>query len=99
MITHGGNNTTTETFARGKPMLVLPLFADQFDNAQRLEETCFGSYLDPYQFTESQLVATLDRLLEDEQLHKRLNQAASRIQLSNKHQQLCESIETILSNM
>ena len=49
VITHGGNNTVTEALHHGKPMVVLPLFWDQVDNAQRLAETGFGARLPAYE--------------------------------------------------
>ncbi|CAN5732630.1 glycosyltransferase [soil metagenome] len=70
VLTHGGNNTTTEAFHFGKPMIVLPLFWDQHDNAQRVEELGFGVRLDTYRFEEHELRDSIDRLLEDIQLRR-----------------------------
>jgi UDP:flavonoid glycosyltransferase YjiC (YdhE family) len=80
VITHGGNNTTTECLHFGKPMIVLPLFWDQYDNAQRVHELGLGSRLDTYRFTDDDMHAALDRLLADEALHNRLADAAAQIQ-------------------
>ena len=80
MITHGGNNTTTECLHFGKPMIVLPLFWDQHDNAQRVEELGLGARLDTYRFTDAQMHGALARLLGDSALRDRLSRAAGVIQ-------------------
>jgi len=63
VITHGGNNTVTESIHFGKPMVVLPLFWDQHDNAQRMAECGFGVRLPTYEFEDAQLHDAIDRLL------------------------------------
>ena len=80
VITHGGNNTTTECLHFGKPMIVLPLFWDQYDNAQRVHELGLGVRLDTYRFTDADLHGALHRLLGDTALHARLAWASAAIQ-------------------
>jgi len=80
VITHGGNNTTTECLHFGKPMIVLPLFWDQYDNAQRVHELGLGVRLDTYRFADAELHGALDRLLGDAALRDRLAWAAAAIQ-------------------
>ena len=80
VITHGGNNTTTESFFFGKPMMVLPLFWDQHDNAQRVDETGFGHRLAPYGFSDEEFYAALADVLNDEGRRARMAEIASRLQ-------------------
>lgn len=80
IITHGGNNTTTEAFHFGKPMILLPLFWDQYDNAQRVHELGFGQRLDTYGFADEELIGAVDRLLADGELHARMAANATVIQ-------------------
>ena len=71
VITHGGNNTTTEAFHFGKPMIVLPLFWDQYDNAQRVHELGLGIRLPTYGFEDDDLRGAVDRLVADRDLRSR----------------------------
>jgi MGT family glycosyltransferase len=79
VITHGGNNTTTECMWFGKPMLVLPIFWDQHDNAQRVDETGYGVRVPAYDFRDGELAAALDRVLADEPLRARCVEAGERL--------------------
>ena len=78
VITHGGNNTTTEAFHFGKPMIVLPLFWDQYDNAQRVDELGLGVRLDTYAFEDDELRGAVDRLVGDPDLRSRAEDARGR---------------------
>jgi len=71
VVTHGGNNTTTEAFHFGKPMIVLPLFWDQYDNAQRVHELGLGVRLDTYAFEDDELRRAVDRLVGDQDVRSR----------------------------
>jgi MGT family glycosyltransferase len=80
LITHGGNNTVCEGFHFGLPMIGLPLFWDQYDNAQRLQETGFGRRLPTYDWTVEQLVGAVDVLLADEDLAMRMHAISATVQ-------------------
>jgi UDP:flavonoid glycosyltransferase YjiC (YdhE family) len=72
LITHGGNNTVAEAFNFGLPVIVLPLFWDQYDNAQRVHETGFGRRLASYTFEDKEFLDAVERLLADEGLAQRM---------------------------
>jgi MGT family glycosyltransferase len=95
VITHGGNNTTTESFHFGKPMVVLPLFWDQYDNAQRVHETGYGVRLSTYTFDDSELIDAVDRLLTDDDLHTRMAANAAVIRSRDGTQRAADLIEGV----
>jgi UDP:flavonoid glycosyltransferase YjiC (YdhE family) len=95
VITHGGNNTVTEAFHHGKPMVVLPLFWDQVDNAQRVEEIGFGRRLSTYAFRDEELTDAIDELLADPALAGRLAAMSSRIKASSGTVRAADLIERV----
>ena len=95
VITHGGNNTVVESFHHGKPMIVLPLFWDQVDNAQRIDETGFGVRLPAYDFRDGELLGAIDRLLADAALRERMGAIAARMQAGNGTARAADLIEGV----
>ena len=95
VITHGGNNTTTEAFHFGKPMIVLPLFWDQYDNAQRVDETGFGVRLATYAFEPGELASAIERLLADADLRGRMARIGAEIQARDGVAKAADAIESV----
>jgi MGT family glycosyltransferase len=95
VISHGGNNTTTESIHFGKPMVVLPLFWDQYDNAQRVDELGCGIRLATYEFADDELTGAVDRLLADGELRSRLAQVGAGVRERDGVTVAAERIERV----
>jgi MGT family glycosyltransferase len=93
VITHGGNNTTTEALHFGKPMVVLPLFWDQYDNAQRMHELGLGIRLDTYGFADDELRQAVERLLANVDLRARLASTGETIRAGDGKRKAADLIE------
>ena len=63
-VTHGGNNTVTESLTAGVPMLVLPFSTDQFAGAADIERNGVGRALAPNVATPADLRTAVESLLD-----------------------------------
>jgi MGT family glycosyltransferase len=95
VITHGGNNTTTEALHFGKPMIVLPLFWDQYDNAQRMHDLGYGVRLPTYAFDDDELRTAIRRLVADVPLHERMAKEAQEIRRRDGKTRAAHLIEAL----
>ena len=98
VITHGGNNTVTECFHFGKPMIVLPLFWDQYDNAQRIHELGFGVRLPTYTHEPEELRGAIERLIGDAGVRGRLAAISERLRAAPGTIKAAELIEQLGSS-
>jgi MGT family glycosyltransferase len=95
VITHGGNNTVTECLHFGVPMVLLPLFWDQYDNSQRIDETGYGARLATYEHEPDQLTGAIDRLLADRELAGRLAATSKRLRAARGTERAADLIESL----
>ncbi len=65
VVCHGGSGSVIGALAHGVPVLVLPMGADQPDNAARVEALGVGTALDVMHLTPADVRAAVDDLLHD----------------------------------
>ncbi len=73
VIHHGGNNSFTEGLYFGKPAIIMPYCWDGLDNAARITDTRLGADLPRYKWTDRLLATTIERLLADRAMARRLD--------------------------
>ncbi|CAJ0603737.1 unnamed protein product [Cylicocyclus nassatus] len=95
-VTHGGAGSLMESAFRGKPLVVVPLFADQTRNAKLVVKFGFGMMLDKKSLSDSKVIsATISRVLNDSRYQK----AAQRVrnilakQTLSPQQKLVKAVE------
>lgn len=76
----------------------MPLYADQYDNAQRIDETGFGIRLNPFECTEQELLDAIEKLLNDNELTLKMKNISERIKADMESTELAQAIESVAMN-
>jgi len=82
VISHGGNNTTNETLAAGKPLLVMPVGGEQGDNAARVVYLGAGLRADLKRSTSEEIRTKVDRLIEEPKFRQKAQRCAAALALT-----------------
>uniref|UniRef100_A0A6I8QA73 UDP-glucuronosyltransferase n=1 Tax=Xenopus tropicalis TaxID=8364 RepID=A0A6I8QA73_XENTR len=99
LVTHGGINSVQEAIYHGVPMVAIPLFGDQFDNAVRIKAKHLGTFILPGQLKAEKFVNAIRHVIEDES-YKNSAMHFSLIQRSQpfpKEQQIVRWVEHIVT--
>lgn len=83
VIHHGGNNSFTECLYFGKPAIIMSYVWDGHDNGMRLQETGHGFRMDRYDWTEEELLAKIEAMLNDAAMKAKLAKIAAHMQSHN----------------
>jgi UDP:flavonoid glycosyltransferase YjiC (YdhE family) len=64
-VFHGGSGTLVDALALGVPVVVLPMGADQPDNADRCAELGVGIVLDALTANTDEIATSIDRVIDE----------------------------------
>ncbi|XP_014669520.1 PREDICTED: UDP-glucuronosyltransferase 2B31-like isoform X2 [Priapulus caudatus] len=73
-ITHGGINGLWQAICHATPVVVMPIFADQFRNAHMAQERGIGEMIDFHTITTESLQSALRRVVENDAYAARVRQ-------------------------
>jgi MGT family glycosyltransferase len=73
VIGHGGNNSTNETLAAGKPLIVMPVGGEQGDNASRIEYLKAGLRVNIASFDEDEIAQKVKYIRSNPEFQERVS--------------------------
>lgn len=92
LVCHGGSGTVLGGLAAGVPMVVIPMFADQPDNARRIEDA--GAGVAVFDSDVVAIRAAIERVLTDTEMHETTKKIAKEIASTAN---FSDAIDTLLS--
>ena len=96
VISHGGAGTVLGTAARGLPHIVVPLFADQWENGTAVSEAGCGMILDPDRRSSEDIERSLHEVLTDRSYRDAATRVAAEIAVMPTAEQLLPEIEGLV---
>jgi rhamnosyltransferase subunit B len=79
IVHHGGIGTTAQALRAGKPQLIVPIFADQLDNAARAARLGVARVLRRSRYSDKRLITALNALLGDHGVAERAGVVSAQI--------------------
>ncbi|NP_001310025.1 uncharacterized UDP-glucosyltransferase YjiC-like [Tetranychus urticae] len=96
VITHGGNNTIMETLYHKKPMIVIPYYFDQLDNAARIVDKNLGRRIDPWNLDEKYFLESIESILNDNELKNRIETISNNMRNTKSRRKAAEMVEKLI---
>lgn len=98
VITHGGNNTIMESLFHGKPMIVIPYYFDQLDNAQRIVDKNLGRRINPWSLDEKEFLESIETVLNDVDLKSRILAIGENMKKTKSRRHAAEMVERLIES-
>jgi MGT family glycosyltransferase len=98
VIGHGGNNSTNETLAAGKPLIVVPVGGEQGDNASRVEYLHTGMRLHLDSFTPDEIYKNVMQIRSEPAYRDRLAELQARIAKTDGPSTASKAIQWVAEN-
>ena len=97
VIHHGGIGSTAQVLRAGRPMLVVPIAHDQYDNAARVGALGVARTLPRRRYQAEQVVSALRALLEEPSYAQRARSVAEEVNSERGTHTAVDIIEEILA--
>ncbi|NP_001310084.1 UDP-glucuronosyltransferase 1-2-like [Tetranychus urticae] len=94
-ITHGGSNSLIEGLTAGKPLIAIPQFGDQLDNAQRIADLGLGVRLNLHEFSGEKLLKAIEDVLNDEKINANVARVSEELKKSDSKDKVISLIEKL----
>lgn len=98
VIGHGGNNSTNETLAAGKPLIIIPVGGEQGDNASRVEYLGVGARLNIKTFNEEELKTKVNNIKTNLEIQNNLAKIKQELEKTDGAKTASFLIEWLVKN-